>query len=357
MAQEPAQPATPAEHIDLGLAGEQGVIVTSPATEATPSDVKAPAEPTSMLEAVQQALGEPTDPAVSETADGTKATETSPATPADGKAKSTNEDGEGEFDPTFLREDPTPEELGKYSRKANARIRDLVEQRNLANQQASEVAPILDFLHRNDIPKQDLDVILNLTAQLRHGNFAGFLEGVRPYVDLARQYTGQVLPPDLHQKVKDGYVSPEVARELAQRRADAQITQSRVQQDTRRSQQEVGQLRANAIRQSVGQWEDQIRARDPDYDLKADLVRRTAQALMQEHGVPQNPQQAIEYVNRAYSEVNEQAKRLRPAPKATAAVPSSTSSARGNSTPASEPNSLFEAAMKGLDAHRAGVNR
>jgi hypothetical protein len=355
MAQDQAQPAVATQQDVPGTPGTQGVTEASPAS--TPSDVNAPAEPASMLEAVQQALGTPPGPDVSETADGTKAAETPSTVPADGKAKSTAEDEGSEFDPAFLREDPTPEELGKYSRKANARIRDLVEQRNVANQQAQAVAPILNFLRENDIPQQDLDVILNLTAQLRHGNFAGFLEGVRPYVELARQYTGQVLPPDLQKQVKEGYVSPEIARELAQRRANAQITQARHQADNQRSQQEVGQLRANAIRQSVTQWEQQTRAQDPDYDLKADLVRRTAQALMQEHGVPQSPQQAIEYVSRAYTEVNEQAKRFRPAPKATAPVPSSTSSARGNSAPAVEPNSMFDAAMKGLEAHRNGAIR
>ncbi len=358
MAQDQANPATAADQTTPGTPGDQGVIATSPAADQTPSDVNAPAEPTSMLEAVQQPSGPPPIPDESETAEGIPAAETQPTVPADGKAKNTAEGDEGgEFDPAFLREDPTPEELGKYSRKANARIRDLVEQRNSANHQAQAVAPILNFLRENDIPQQDLDVILNLTAQLRHGNFAGFLEGVRPYVELARQYTGQILPPDLQKQVKEGYVSPEIARELAQRRANAQVMQSRQQADTQRTQQEVTQLRANAIRQSVTQWEEQTRAQDPDYGLKADLVRRTAQALMQEHGVPQTPQQALSYVVKAYQEVNEQAKRFRPAPKATAAVPSSTSSARGNSAPASEANSMFEAAMNGLAAHRNGAIR
>jgi hypothetical protein len=73
--------------------------------------------------------------------------------------------------------------------------------------------------------------------------------------------------------------------------------------------------------------------------------------------VPQSPQQALEYVAKAYAEVNEQAKRLRPPPKATAPTPSSTSSARGNVAPASEPKTMFEAAMHGLEAHRNGAVR
>lgn len=355
MAQQDQTQTTPAaEHIDLSNTGDQSVIVASPTTE-TPADVSAPAEPTSMLEAVEQALGTPSGSPDSETEIPAKDAK-APEVPADGKAKDAK-DETGELDPSFLEKDPTPEEVGNYSRKAQARIRDLIEQRNGAAEQANAVAPILNFLRENDIPQQDLDVILNLTAQLRHGNFAGFLEGVRPYVELARQYTGQVLPPDLQQQVKEGYVSPQIARELAQRRANETIQQSRVQSETRRADQNAGQIRAQAIRQSVTQWEEQTRAKDPDYGLKADVVRRTAQALMQEHGVPRTPQQALAYVDRAYAEVNEQVKKLRPAPKATAPTPSSTSSARGNSVPVSEPNSMFEAAMKGLETHRNGAIR
>lgn len=338
--------------------GDQGVTATSP--DATPpADVGQPDEPTSMMEAVEVALGTPSDPESSETEAGPdgEGEVPSPEGKADGEAEGTKKDDEGELDPSFLKQDPTPEEVGKYSRKAQARIRDLIEQRNGAAQQAQAVAPILDFLQRNDIPQQDLDVVLNLTARLRHGDFAGFLEGVKPYVNLAMQYTGQTLPADLQKQVREGYVSPEIARELAQRRVQEQVTQSRHQSETQRTQQQLVQSRAQAIRQTVTNWEQQARAKDPDYGLKADVVRRTAQALMQERGVPQSPEQALEYVETAYLEVNEQMKRLRPAPKATAPTPSSTSSARGNTAPASEPKSMFEAAMQGLNAHRQGTSR
>ena len=359
MARNEDNPTAPdAEPTSPQTSGDEGVTATSP--DATPpTDVTAPDEPASMMDAVEKAIGTPSDPESSETADdpdGEGDAPPSDGTPAEA-AQAKDKGDEGDDDQSFLNEDPTAEEVGKYSRKAQARIRDLIDQRNQASQQAQAVAPILDFLQKNDIPKQDLDVVLGLTARLRHGDFAGFLEGVKPYVNLAMQYTGQTLPADLQKQVKEGYVSPEIARELAQRRVQEQVMQSRHQAETQRSQQQVVQSRAQAIRQTVTNWEQQTRAKDPDYGLKADVVRRTAQALMQEKGVPQSPEQALAYVNQAYAEVNEQMKRLRPAPKATAPGPSSTSSARGNTTPGSEPKSMFEAAMSGLQAHQQGSSR
>lgn len=356
---EDQTPAAPdAEPTTPQTSGDEGVIANSPDAEP-PTDVTPADEPQSMMDAVEKAIGKSSDPDSSETEAGPdgEGDAQSPEGKADGEADSAKKDGEEDLDTSFLKEDPTQEEVGKYSRKAQARIRDLIDQRNRANEQVQIVAPILDYLQRNDIPQQDLDVILDLTARLRHGDFAGFLEGVRPYVNLAMQYTGQTLPPDLQKQVREGYVSPEIARELAQRRANERVMQSRHQTETRQTQQQLTQTRAQAIRQTVTNWEQQTRAKDPDYGLKADVVRRTAQALMQEHGVPQTPEQALEYVNMAYQEVNEQMKRLRPAPKATAPVPSSTSSARGSTAPSSEPKSMFEAAMQGLNAHRAGASR
>lgn len=348
-----ATPDAGSEVLDMGT-NVESVIVSSP--ETPPADVK-PSEPASMMEAVEQALGKSFDP-TSESEAGTEAAGTVPAQPAvpDANAQ-TPKDDEAEPDPSFLKSDPTTEEVANYSRKAQARIRDLIEQRNEAASRSQAVEPILDFLHKNDIPQQDLDVVLDLTARLRHGDFAGFLQGVQPYVNLALQYTGQVLPADLRQKVQEGYVSPEIARELAQRRAQEQVLTSRHQAETQRSRQEVVSTRADVIRQTVTSWEERTRAQDPDYALKADVIRRTAQAYMAENGPPQTPQQALEYVNRAYAEVNEQVRRLRPQPKATTPNPSSTSSVRATHTPASEPNSMFDAAMKGLEAHRQGVTR
>lgn len=326
----------------------------APSSDATEQDVT-PAEDDgseqTMAEAVAEALkgeGESSDPE-SETANDEEAGEPAPEAQADGQT-----DGEDSppSEDVLPPGDPTDEEMENYSRKATARIRDLVSQRNQAQETVNRVQPFLDFVQKNDIPGQDLDVMLDLTAKLRHGDFAGFLQGITPYINLAQQYTGQVLPPDLQQQVKQGYVSPEIAKELAQRRAQVQVGEQNLRTQQNQNAQQQAEHSAQKVHAAITQWEQKTKQSDPDYGLKADMIRRTSQALMQEHGNPRTPEQAIQLVSAAYEEVNKQTAGFRPAPKPTTPSPRSTSQT-GGTAPTAEPKSMMDAAVQALNAHRA----
>ena len=333
---------------------DEGVTVSSPDTPEQDVNKTEDQEPGSMLDAVlAEVEGEPSDP-TSEAADGKEGAEgADPKPDADGKQPAADAaEGTPNSDTDPLPEgDPTEEEMANYSQKANQRIRGLVEERNHANAQYQAVAPMLDYMQKNDIPMQDVDVILGFAACLRNGDFAGFLQGVQPYIDLAQQYTGQALPADLQQQVQQGYVSPEIAKELSQRRAQVHVQNNDAQLRQNADKAQIAQMRADNIRSAVTSWEQQIRQSDPDYDLKADMVRRTSQAMMQEHGTPQTPEQALQLAKAAYDEVNGQAQRFRPAPKATSRNPNSTGQ-QGGSSPKAEPTSMMEAAMQGLEAQQ-----
>ncbi len=249
------------------------------------------------------------------------------------------------------------EEFKTYGKGAQARIKELVSKHNEATQyvqslqsELNVVKPYIDFMQQHDIPQQDLDVVLGLTAALRKGDFRAFLEGVSPYVELAQQYTGQVLPPDLHQQVQEGYVSQEIAHELAARRANEAIMTNQSRQTHERLQQERAQANSTSIRNAITNWEQQKAAADPDYSKKADLVKRTAQAIMQEHGGPQSPQQAIEMAEAAYREATDYVNRLQPVPRPTRRTPSGFQNSSTRAT--AEPGSLMEAALAGLRAVR-----
>lgn len=331
---------------------DEGVSVSSP---DTPNEDVTPAEddgPGSMLEAVTEAMkeeGASSDPGTEAVEGEVAADPAQPDPTADGNEQQADAKAEGEAEGVLPEGDPTEEELKDYSQKANARIRDLVAQRNEASQQAQAVAPILDFLTEHQIPQDDLGIVLDLTARLRHGDFAGFLQGVQPYVDLAQQYTGQALPADLQQQVQQGLVSPGIATELAQRRAELQVTQNNHAEIQRTQQVQQVHGRADIIKSAVEKWEVQTKQADPDYALKADLIRRTSQALMQEKGIPQTPEDAVAVAKAAYAEVNGQMGRLRPQKQATNANPRSTGQ-QGGSAPVAEPTSMMEAAMQGLKA-------
>lgn len=253
---------------------------------------------------------------------------------------------ETEEDPEDLPDEPSEAELKAMSARTKRRIEKLLAERKEARGEAEQAKPILSYMRENDIPMQDVDVVLGMAAQLRHGDFAGFLRTVEPYVNLARQYTGQVLPKDLKEQVDQGFVSPQVAQELAYRRAQEQVSKQQAQRQSQAQENEVRNLRGQAIRTAVQQWEDTVKRSDPDYEAKADLIRRTAQALIAERGAPQTPEDAVSYVKMAYEEANKTVTRFRPKPKATQPTPSSVH--QSSKTPQPEPDSMFDVVRQSL---------
>lgn len=277
------------------------------------------------------------------TAEGEEATSEDPD-----QDTSDSSEGDASEEPGDDPEALTPEERKGMSRRAAQRIEQLLAERKGLREQASQAEPIVNFMREHDIAMQDVDVILGLSAQLRKGDFAGFLRSVTPYVSLARQYVGEVLPQDLQEQVNKGLVAEPVARELAQRRAQEHVGQQEAQRQQARSEQEVRALRGQAIRSAVTNWETQIKASDPDYGAKQDVVQRYAKALMHEQGAPETPEQAIEYVKQAYEQANKDVARFRPAPKPTAQTPSSVHQAA--KTPKPEPENFLDVVRMNLGA-------
>lgn len=232
--------------------------------------------------------------------------------------------------------------------RTQRRIDTLLRERRAARVEAEKAQPIVKFMADNDIPQQDVDVILGLAAQLRHGDFAGFLRTVSPYVELAQQYVGERLPVDLQQQVNQGAVNPAVARELAQRRAAEVVHRQQAERTDTARQREVVELRAQTLRNAVVNWETAAKQRDPDYGAKSDAVKRITQALIQEQGAPTTPEAAVRLVQQAYDEATRMVGSFRPQPKPTLPQPSSVHPAA--SAPQPEARSV-------LDAVRAAAGR
>ena len=323
---------------------------TPQASDATAPSSSAPAESKeSLLDAVLKAV-----PPKGEDPD--KLVLPSEASPASG----TGPDGPSEPPPDELPPDPTPEEMARYSSKTRDRVKLLLRQRNEAAQEAEAlrgeaelVRGVKQYLTEVDIGKEDFSLLLDLGAALRRGDFKSFYAGVKPYVDLAEEALGIQLPPDVQQLVREGHMTTEAARRYSQERLSRQVAESGAQRtraiheqsQTQRQQEDLG----NAVRDTVLQWENEVRKVDPDYGHKQNLMKDMLWSVVREMGTPQNPQHAIQIANEAYRRVNENVARFRPPPRPTQANPSSVHRATGVSP---EPKNLMEAAMLGLERSR-----
>jgi hypothetical protein len=278
------------------------------------------------------------------------------ATPTSDKPSS--EPGEAETTETLP--DLTPEEMARFSSRTRTRIKQLVAERDTARteltkaQGDAQVAHGLrEYLSQNDITKEDFSLLIDLGAALRKGDFRSFYAGIRPYVDLAEEALGITLPPDLAQRVQQGHMTTEAARQFSQERMSRQVAESQAQRLNQEQTNFLTQTQrdalGNAVHDTIINWEKQVASADPDYGHKQGLMKDLLWSVIRETGAPQNPQHAVQIANEAYRRVNEQVARFRPPPRATQPSPSSVHRATGV-TP--EPKSLMEAAMIGLDRAR-----
>lgn len=253
--------------------------------------------------------------------------------------------------------DPTDDELKAYTPNAQKRIRALVAQRNEVRTEIESLRPqaegfqaIQSYLTDYQISNDDYATLLGLGASLRTGKYQEFLDGLEPYLQVARLATGQFLPPDLQEQVDQGLVPEDVARrlsvetfqrhQLAQQVQDTQAARSR---DTQAST-------ARAVQGAVSEWESRVRSSDPDYAAKQVAVERFTRALISEKGLPKNPQEALAYVQEAYGQVNATFGNTRPPVTATAPKPNVSQSP---AVSVAAPKTLMEAALQGLAQSRS----
>lgn len=266
------------------------------------------------------------------------------------------QDAQGEDIP----EDPSREELDRYHSRTRKRIEKLLEQRNHARAEvealrgeAAVAQSVREYLQKNDIAKEDFAVLLDLGAALRRGDWQTFYAGVRPYMQVAEEALGLRLPADLQQRVQQGHLTTEAARQFSQERYARQMAEANAQRNAAYVQSREVQERVayaqTAIADAVTQWENQVRQSDPDYGLKQDAVKNLLWAVVREQGAPRSPEHAVEIAKEAYRRATDMTSRFAPKPRATAPVPSSIHRSTGA---AAEPKSLMEAAMLGLQRSR-----
>jgi len=146
----------------------------------------------------------------------------------------------------------------------------------------------------------------------------GHLQKLAPVV-------GAVLPKDIEEKVDQGSLDAESARELAQARARANVLSQQQQRSMVEQQTKEEKSRRESARSAVVSWENSIRQRDPDYSAKQQFIRDRVRAMIQQ-GEPSSSQEAVAIVEKAYAEVTEQMLKVMPRPQSSRQAVSTASS-------------------------------
>lgn len=151
---------------------------------------------------------------------------------------------------------------------------------------------------------------------------------------------GDLLPPDLQEKVDDGRMSEEDARELSRARAGEKRATQRSEYDAQQRAEEAKRTQIKESGDALNAYQQSLQKNDPDYTSTAAKWHRDR--LLQKvraEGLPQTKEAAVKMAEAAWAEVKGELAELKPQPKPKTPI----SGRRSNRAPAAEPGSMLEA--------------
>ena len=335
--------------------GEQTTTVVEDKT-ATNSDVKETVSDAST--GSEQDKGQDTQGSI---ADAVTAALKSPAKDEDSPASKTQDQTTKAEDPDKakaeeLPEEVTEDELKDQKPKTRKRIEQLLGKVKSVSQERDTLAPkaaeydkFATFVQNAKLSQEDVQTTFRLAALVRNEPEKA-LEQLTPIYQQLQQLVGNVLPAELQERVRLGYISETDARELHRSRTSAKLANTRTEETRRETaEREENDRRTKLISDvssAVSTWETAKKTSDPDWHLKADRIDQLVRLEVYEKGYPQNPKAGVEMIEKIYDTVTKELRKFSPKPQAKDPSKPGGSSA----STVAEPKSLLDAVRIGLNS-------
>lgn len=247
----------------------------------------------------------------------------------------------------------TDEELKKYGPKTQARIQQLLDQRlekhtelEALRPKAQQFEQLEEFATSNKLSMTQVAEGVELVA-LANTRPEAALEKLLPIVQHLMQVTGRVLPDEIKERVRLGYIGEEEAQRLVRSEAAAKRASQQLQQteEERQAEQEAGQIRElqRTAQSTAETWEANRKRSDPDWQSKQGRVGELIKLEVYEKGFPKTKDAIVKMLDgiadKVTAEYSQFAPRLKEVRSITGTVSTKSSS---------EPKSSQEAALKAL---------
>lgn len=303
-----------------------------------------------------------------------------PAPSDEGKADSPTAEGQEQESEAESEEEPktAPDESGEEGGEAkeedysdvpfhnHPRFKQLIEQKNTLQAQVDELSAgagewdkISTFMTQHEIAPETMGRMYTAVAKANNeaaveicdfmdavteGRIDDALKMARQQVSELEMLSGYQLPPEIKQRVDEGLIDEDSARELSQAQSRLQLQERLHERDRASREQEDRNSLVNGMQTAVRQWEESIRKSDPEYGLKQEFVfDRLSRHLAK--GLPATQQAAVDLVQKIYDEVNKSPAFVNPARRETKKVVEGGESPRAS---APEPKSMLEAVTRAL---------
>jgi hypothetical protein len=190
------------------------------------------------------------------------------------------------------------------------RFKALIQEKNSYKEDAAHFRNLSHFMHVNSLSADEVNQGLEFLAALKSDPMKAreMIAGTNKYLD---QVAGEILPDDVSEMVESGEISEEAAKQFAKTKAQLAFEQQRQANLQQQQQNYHGEMARNQIVGAIEQWDQQVMARDPDYQSKRQLVLKNLE-LAQMRQPARTPQEALAYADAAYKEANEYLKHLMP---------------------------------------------
>lgn len=348
----------------------QGVEAESPAADVGSDSSPDEGVNKTLLDVAREAVAPPADESDSPSDEADQAPE-----PGQDTEQSAESEPEAEQTDEFTDEElgltPEPdasaaeeEDLEKLPFGKHPRFKELIQQRNEYRDKVQEFEAdagqhrqMREYLDKMELSEEEAANAIVLAAQLKHAKEGRFdadqvLQRLSQMQSEIATRAGKALPPDIQEKVDEGLIDDDAAKELAQARVvqeqakrDSELRQQRQQQDEAR--QQIQKFTDTATR-----WEAAVKARDPDYEMKKEAIADYVKAMRLERGNPSSAEDVLMLLRDAYRTVNARFGRLAPKPEPKAPNLSSDRS-HAPEAPRPQPKTLLDAARQGLQEAQA----
>ncbi|KKL73071.1 hypothetical protein LCGC14_2078580 [marine sediment metagenome] len=321
--------------------------VTDPASSST-ADGKDPDKgsddqsPPTMIEAVEAALEKGKEDAGSSPDESGKDAQAEAADAEDKKSEDKGDEA-GEDDKLL------PFHDHPRFRELIAERNDLKEKVESASEAEEAILRVETVLKEQNLSVDEFNRTLSLAGLVKNDP-AKALEAIEPLYNRLREITGNVLPADIKQQVEQGYMTEGAGLELAKARAQTQAAEFREQTQSHRSTQEREQRQqsdlVDGVSRAATDWENEWKANDPDYSVKAPRVLERIELKVLKGEFPADPVKAREMCETVKKEVEAELRAF--LPKKDAITANQTGSSKGKGSTAQEPKTYEEAVLAAL---------
>tara|TARA_Y100001951_G_C11296301_1_gene275899 strand:- start:3689 stop:4681 length:993 start_codon:yes stop_codon:yes gene_type:complete len=227
--------------------------------------------------------------------------------------------------------------------KLIAEKNELKELSNKYRNDSEQYKKITDFIQANNLSAKDAVEGFKIMSALRNNPEEGY-KILQHHLNNVGNLTGRNLPKDIQEKVDDGFLDEDAAKELSQARAALYRERQMREQTQQRFTTASASANETQMADAVRSWGEKTLANDPDFSLKQDEFNDRISAIVAERGTPKSPDEVVKIADDAYATINERFKARQPSKQP---MKSSTKGKLGG-VPVAEPSSMRDIVSQAL---------